>query len=58
MNDDASNDILMWDTQNIYIKYANQNSITSSDKTVYNNRYYVSSVLQSPDQLDDLTDNR
>jgi len=58
INGNGSKDIIMRDAQNIYIKYANQNSITNSDKTIYHSRYYVSSVLNDPSQLSNITDNR
>lgn len=58
INQDAADDVLMRDNQNIYVKYANQNSINNSDKTTFYSRYYVSQVLQTPEQLENITDNR
>lgn len=58
INQDAADDVLMRDNQNIYVKYANQNFINNSDKTTFYNRYYVSQVLQTPEQLENITDNR
>jgi len=57
INDDGEDDIIMRDSNSIYIKYAEQNTITNSDQTSYNSQYYVSPVLNDPADLDNLTDN-
>jgi hypothetical protein len=57
VNQDNADDIIMRDSQNIYVKYANQNFINNSDKTTFHSRYYVSQVLQTPQQLEIITDN-
>lgn len=58
INQDNTDDIIMRDSQNIYTKYANQNFINNSDKTTFYTRYYVSQTLQTPEQLETITDNR
>ena len=56
INDDGNDDIIMRDSNSIYIKYAEQNTVTNSDKTTYHWQYYVSPILDDPEELDNLTD--
>ena len=55
INDNDMEDILLWDDTSIYVKFADQDPIFSSDKTRYHTRYYLAPRLQSPNDLENIS---
>jgi hypothetical protein len=53
LNSDGNDDIILWDSDTIYVKYANQNSL--HEKHVVNDTLYRLPYLTSPSQLAQLS---
>jgi PDZ domain-containing secreted protein len=54
INKDGKNDLIMWDKNNVYLKYRNNNS--EYNNLNYNNKYYKYSVESYQKLLDDSED--
>lgn len=55
INDNGMEDIILWDDTSIYVKFADQDAVFSSDKTRYHTRYYLAPRLQSPNALENIS---
>ena len=56
VNDDSYDDVILWDTQSIYVKYAQQNDTNTAGKNTFYTKYYISPVFDSPADIVDAVD--